>query len=41
MNFIICLTVPVKMLNEEKKKEGLSMLINIIHTIPTSPHSVA
>ena len=36
MDFIICLTVPMKM----SKETALSMLINIIHIIPTCPNSV-
>ena len=37
MNFTICLTVPTKM----SRETVLSMLINVIHIIPTCPNSVA
>ena len=36
MNFTICLTVPTKM----SRETVLSMLINIIHIIPTRPDFV-
>ena len=35
MNFTIWLTVPMKM----SKETALSMLINVIHIIPTCPNS--